>query len=44
MTPTMTPEVVEMIQQILKKGSRAEVMIENGKIAVVEIRRKLRYK
>lgn len=33
-----------MIERILKQGNQAEIKIEEGKITVVEIRRKLKHK
>lgn len=40
---TLTPEMVETINEILKNRNRAEVKIENGKVVVIEIRRKKKY-
>ncbi|MCD8219591.1 MAG: hypothetical protein LUC50_04390 [Ruminococcus sp.] len=40
----ITQEMAMQIQKILQQGNRAEIMIEQGKIVIVEIRRKLKYK
>lgn len=32
------------METILRHGSRAEVLIEQGKVTIVEIKRKMRYK
>lgn len=32
------------MEAILKRGHRVEVQIEQGRVAIVEIRRKLKYK
>lgn len=44
MTPTITQEMVEQMETLLKHGSRVEVLIEQGKVAIVEVRRKLKMK
>lgn len=44
MTPTLSMKVVAEIERILKRGNRAEVLIEQGKVTVVEISRKLKVK
>lgn len=44
MIPKLTPEMVREIEDLLKHGSRVELLMEQGKVAVVEIRRKLRIK
>ena len=44
MTPVLTPEMVEMIENLLKHGNRVEILIEQGKITIVEIKRKMRMK
>lgn len=44
MTPTITREMVEQMETLLKHGSRVEVLIEQGKVAIVEVRRKLKMK
>ena len=38
----ITPMMLRTIEMILHKRNRAEVFIENGKIRIVEIKRKLR--
>lgn len=37
-------ELVDMILQILKRGDTVELKRENGKLVVVEIRRKMKTK
>ncbi len=44
MTPTLTKEMVQQVETLLKHGSRVEVLIEQGKITIVEIKRKMRMK
>ena len=44
MAPTLSPKVVQEIERILKKGNRVEVLIEQGKVTVIEISRKLKIK
>ena len=44
MTPTLTKEMVQQVETLLKHGSRVEVLIEQGKVAIVEIKRKLKMK
>lgn len=44
MTPTITKEMIEQIQTLLKHGSRVEILVEQGKVAIVEVKRKLRIK
>ena len=44
MGPKLTPEMVEKIQEILRHGNRVEVLIEQGKITIVEIKRKMKMK
>lgn len=44
MTPTITKEMVQQMETILKHGSRVEVLIEQGKVTIVEIKRKMRMK
>lgn len=44
MTPVITPEMVKMIEDLLKHGNRVEILIEQGKITIVEIKRKMRMK
>lgn len=44
MTPVITKEMKEQIETLLKHGSRVEVLIEQGKVTIVEIKRKMRMK
>ena len=44
MTPVITKEMKEQIETLLKHGSRVEVLIEQGKVTRVEIKRKMRMK
>ncbi len=44
MTPVITKEMVEQMETLLKHGSRVELLIEQGKVAIVEIKRKLKMK
>ena len=44
MTPVITKEMVEQMESLLKHGSRVEILIEQGKVAIVEVKRKLRMK
>ena len=44
MTPVITQEMVQQMETLLKHGSRVEVLIEQGKITIVEIKRKMRMK
>ena len=44
MTPTLTKEMVQHVETLLKHGSRVEVLIEQGKVTIVEIKRKMRMK
>ena len=44
MTPVRTKEMKEQIETLLKHGSRVEILIEQGKVSIVEIKRKLRMK
>ena len=44
MTPTLTKEMVKQVETLLKHGSRVEVLIEQGKVTIVEIKRKMRMK
>lgn len=44
MTPVITKEMVEQMENLLKHGSRVEILIEQGKVAIVEVKRKLRMK
>ena len=34
----------EQIENLLKRGSRVEILIEQGNVSIVEIKRKLRMK
>ena len=44
MTPVLTPEMIQLIESLLKHGSRVELLIEQGKMTVVEVKRKMRMK
>ena len=44
MTPVLTAEMILEIEAILRHGNRVELLIEQGKITIVEIKRKMRYK
>lgn len=44
MTPVITKEMVEQMESLLKHGSRVEILIEQGKITIVEIKRKMKMK
>ena len=44
MTPVITREMVEQIETILRHGSRVEILIEQGKVTIVEVKRKMRMK
>lgn len=44
MTPVITKEMTKEIETLLKHGSRVEILIEQGKIAIVEVKRKLKMK
>lgn len=44
MTPVITKEMVEQMKTLLKHGSRVELLIEQGKVAIVEVKRKLKMK
>lgn len=39
----LTMEMVRTINEILKNRNQAEVKVENGKIVVLEVRRKKKY-
>ena len=41
---TLTPEMVEEIERLLRRGSRVEVLIEQGRVTIVEIKRKMKMK
>ena len=38
----ISPELMETIEMILKRGNQVELKIEHGKLVVIEISRKLR--
>ena len=40
----LTPTLIAEMEEILNKGNRVELAIENGKVAVIEIKRKLKIK
>lgn len=40
----ITREMSREMEEILKRGSRVELLIEQGKITIVEVRRKMRMK
>ena len=40
----ITPEVIDIILNILKKGNSAELKKEQGRLIVVEIKRKVKTK
>lgn len=44
MEEKITPEVIDIILNILKKGNSAELKKEQGKLIVVEIKRKVKTK
>lgn len=44
MSPVITQEMKEQIESLLKHGSRVEILIEQGKVTIVEIKRKMRMK
>ena len=44
MTPIISKEMKEQIENLLKHGSRVEILIEQGKVTIVEIKRKMRMK
>lgn len=44
MTPVITKEMVEQMETLLKHGSRVEILIEQGKVVIVEVKRKLKMK
>lgn len=39
-----TPEMVDLIMKILRKGNSAEIKKENNKLVIVEIERRVRNK
>ena len=44
MTPKISDEMKEQIESILKRGRRVEILMEQGKVTIVEIKRKMRMK
>ena len=44
MTPKISDEMKEQIENILKRGRRVEILMEKGKVTIVEIKRKMRMK
>lgn len=44
MTIKLSQEQVKLIEEILARGARVELLIENGLVTIVEIRRKMRKK
>lgn len=44
MEEKITPEVIDIILNILKKGNSAELKKERGKLVIVEIKRKVKTK
>lgn len=44
MEEKITPEIIDIILNILKKGNSAELKKEQGKLVVVEIKRKVKTK
>lgn len=44
MTVKLTKPMVEQVEKLLTHGSRVEVLIEQGQVAIVEVKRKLRMK
>ena len=44
MTPKISDEMKEQIENILKRGRRVEILMEQGKVTIVEIKRKMRMK
>lgn len=44
MTPVLTQEMIQLIETLLKHGSRVELLIEQGKVTIVEVKRKMRMK
>lgn len=41
---TISQKMKEEIEALLKHGSRVEILIEQGKITIVEIKRKMKMK
>ena len=44
MPPKISDEMKEQIENILKRGRRVEILMEQGKVTIVEIKRKMRMK
>ena len=44
MTSKITKKMTEEIERLLKQGSRVELLVEQGKIVIVEIKRKVKMK
>ena len=44
MSPVITKEMTATIENLLKHGSRVEILIEQGKVTIVEIKRKMKMK
>lgn len=44
MTPVITKKMVEQMERLLKHGSRVEILIEQGEVTIVEIKRKMKMK
>lgn len=44
MTPAITAEMVQEMEAILRNRNRVELLIEQGKIVIVEIKRKAKFK
>ena len=44
MTPKISDEMKEQIESILKRGRSVEILMEQGKVTIVEIKRKMRMK
>ena len=44
MTPKISDEMKEQIENILKRGRRVEILMEQGRVTIVEIKRKMRMK
>lgn len=44
MQPILTKEMKEQIEKLLAQGRRAEILMEQGQVTIVEIKRKMRMK
>lgn len=42
--PKITQEAIATLEAILRKGSQAEVKMEQSQVAIIELKRKLKYK